>query len=241
MIVPLLIAAKAEVLLGTLLTARNRAVRLVCILAMTLGGVLSVQDVERIPAAHRPLTVFLIAGTLAAVAGARLFAPGGALAALRQVGAAWWLAPVGRLTGALLVVMPVVAVAVVAIKVVGADPLLLGASVTIYAAAVASFSFSLAIFVGSSTAVTATLVLVWVGAVPAAAPNTWFEQWTVVRAAWSVFWNTVPLPWRAGQLLRVGSPVDALVLAGWVVAGILLVGWASTAARPLFRANGGGR
>jgi hypothetical protein len=227
---PLLLGAKAEIVFGTLLVVRNRAVRLACGLALTTGILLSVQEAERFPGAHQPRVVFLIAGTLAAVAGSRLFAPGGALAASRQVATTWWLVPLGRLAGALLAVLPVVVVPVIAMELSHADPLLLGFSVAMFGAAVASFSLSLAPIVGSSAAVAVAVASVWIGALPTAALHQWIEKWPVAKDAIVLLWKTLPLLWRADRLFTESSPTDALVLGVWIVVGFVVASWASTAA-----------
>jgi hypothetical protein len=236
---PLLLGAKAETVFGALLVVRNRAVRLACGLALTTGVLLSLQEADRFPGAHQPRIVFLIAGTLTAVAGSRLFAPGGALAASRQVATTWWLVPLGRLTGALLAVLPVVVVPVIAMELTETDPLLLGFSVVMFGAAVASFSFSLAPIVGSSAAMAAAVASVWIGALPTAAAHQWIDKWPVAKKAMVLLWNTLPLPWRADRLFTESSSVDVLVLGGWIVVGFVVASWASTAAWTRRRRYGG--
>ena len=236
---PLLLGAKAEIVFGTLLVMRNRAVRLSCALALTAGALLSVQEVERFPGAQEPRMTFLIVGTLAAVAGSRLLAPGGALAASRQVATVWWLVPLGRLTGALLVVLPVAAVPAFATVRVDVNPMLYGISVFVLAAAVASFSSSLAPMVGSSAGVTVAIAAVWIGALPTDTVHAWAERWPAVQQALAVLWNTLPLPWRADRILIARSSSDAVVLVGWIAFGFVVAGWASTAAWPRSRRNGG--
>ncbi len=225
---PLLLGVKAEVVFGTLLVARNRAVRLACVLALALGALSSVREAERLPGAHQPLAAFLIVGTLAAVAGSRLFAPGAALASSRRVVTIWWAVPVGRLAGALLVILPVAAVAVIAMELADPNPILLGLSMATLAAAVASLSLSLAPTVGSSTACAMTLATIWAGAIPTTAVQALSEGSPAVRFAVLLLWHTLPLPWRANRLLELHAPLDALVLLTWIAVGVLTIGWAAS-------------
>jgi hypothetical protein len=233
--VPLLLGAKAEVVIGTLLVVRNRAVRIACGLALTTGVLLSVQEAERIPCAHRPATVSLIAGTLAAVAGSRLLAPGAALAASRHVATRWWLVPFGRLVGALLVVLPVVTVTVFALGLAEVEPFQFSMALTIYSAAVASLAFSFAPVVGSSAAVVATLVTVWIGALPTSAVQATVGKWPLLQHVLALLWKVFPLHWRVEQILTTRSSADMFVLIGWIVFGVVFSGWATAAVWPVGR------
>lgn len=235
----LLLGAKAEVVFGTLLVARNRAVLLACVLALVLGGVISVQEVERFPGAHQTLTAFLVVGTLSAVAGSRLFAPGAAFAASRRVVATWWLVPVGRLIGALSVILPVSAVTVFAMELTDSDPFLLALSAITYSAAVASFSFTLATIVGSSTAAVITLATIWVGVFPSAAVHDLAERWPVARQALILLADTLPIPPRADRLLVLHDPKDAIVLCGWISVGFVATCWVTSRPTRLRRKSGG--
>ena len=231
MMVPLLLGAKAEMVVGVFLVARHRTVRLACVLALTMVVLSLVQNLGRTPRAYQPGTVFLIAGTLAAVAGSRLLAPGGALAASRQVAALFWLVPFGRLTGALLVVLPVVTVAAFFVGTAESGHFQLILAAAIYAAAVASGVLALAPATGASAAAAAGFVAVWVGSVHPFDLRAMFENWPFLQRALVLMWHLLPFQWRAVRLLETFKGVDALVLIGWIVLGVVLAGWFTTPVR----------
>lgn len=229
--VSLLLAAKAEMVVGALLVMRHRTVRLACSLALTMVILSLIQNLERTTRAYQPDTVLLIAGTLAAIAGSRLLAPGAALAASRQVATQWWLVPFGRLAGALLVVLPVVGIAVLSLGRGGAGPFQLSLVAAIYAAAVASGVLALAPATGASAAAAAGFVAVWAGGIPPSGVHAMFVKWPFLQHALVPIWHLLPLQWRAGCLLDTRNWIDVLLLIGWIVIGIAAAGYVTTSVR----------
>ena len=231
MMVPLLLRAKAEMVFGALLVVRNRTVQLACLLSLIVV-VLSLMDtLGRNSRTDQQATVLLIAGTIAAVVGSRLLAPGGALAASRQVAARFWLVPFGRLAGGVLVVLPVVAVAAFSLRSAEAGPVQLSIIAAVYAAAIASAVLTLAPAAGGSASAVVGCVSVWVGVVPPAEVQAVLEKWPLLQRPLVLIWHLLPLQWRAGRLLDSLSWIDALVLISWIVIGVVFAGWVTTPVR----------
>jgi hypothetical protein len=112
-------------------------------------------------------------------------------------------------------------------------------SATTYAAAVASFSFTLATIVGSSTAAVITLAMIWAGVFPSAAVHDLVERWPVARQTLILLADTLPIPPRADRLLELHHPIDAIVLCGWIFVGFVATCWAtSPPARPRRKSSG---
>ncbi|NIN09930.1 MAG: hypothetical protein GTN62_00805 [Gemmatimonadales bacterium] len=226
-VVPL--AAKAEVVLGMLLTVRHRAVRLAGLLCVVVIG-LGVFDEGEPELARQYQTVLLVGGSLAAVGGSRLFAPGAALAALRRSAGPWWLAPVGRLVGVLLVVWPLVGIGTGALAGPSADwqtATRLGLIAGLHAAAVAALTLALAPALGATAAGTLGLSAAWLGGIPPSGVLELFGGWSYVQRPAVLLWNVLPLNWRAARWFRAGTVEDLLVLGGWVVLGVMLAAWSA--------------
>ena len=231
--VALLLAAKAEVILGLQLVTRHRTVRLAAWLAVgvTAATAASAPSVDRV--AH---VMLWIGGTLAALAGSRLLASGPALAAARIVVAPWWLPPAGRLLGALCAAVPAMLGAGVALLAAshGAAPVARMAGVTtVYAGALAAEVMALAPQVGATGAAGFGILAVWLGA---ASPPTVAELlagWPVVAhlVAWA--WAALPLPWRALRWLAEPRFADPALLLSWASLGIGLAGWRLRGWRPV--------
>jgi hypothetical protein len=229
--VSMLLGAKAEMVIGVLLVMRNRTFRLACVLSLTMVILALMQDLLGIPRANQSATVFLIAGSLAAIAGSRLLAPGGALAASRQVAAQWWLVPLGRLTGGLLVVLPIAATTVFSLGTGEAGPFRMSITTTVFSAAIASAALALAPTTSASAAVVFGFVAVWMSVVRPAGVNLMFEDWPSLQRALVLMWRLLPLQWRATHSLDSFIWVDALVLTGWIVLGVVFAGWVTTPVR----------
>jgi len=185
-------------------------------------------------------TVLLMTGTLAAVAGSRLLAPGAALAASRRVAAVWWLAPSGRLIGALFAILPVVAVSVLAGGRPGPEFPKLATVTTLYAAAAASLVLALAPLIGASAAAAFGFVGAWLGMLPPSGIHVALDNWPVVQKPAVWLWNMLPLGWRANRLFEGDTAVDAVVLLCWVVAGVTAAAWATMWVCPSERVPPGG-
>jgi len=232
MLVPLLLRAKAEMVFGALLVVRSRTVWLACLLSLVAVVLSSIDMLGGNEGTNRNAIVFMIAGAIAAVVGSRLLAPGGALAASRQVAARFWLVPFGRLTGGMLVVLPVIAIAAFFLRSAEAGPVQLSMTVALYTAAVAAGVLTMAPAAGGSAAAAVGLVSVWVGVVPPVDVQAVLQKWPLLQRPLVLLWHLLPLQWRAGRLLdRFGWP-DALVLLSWIALGLAFTGWTTTPVRP---------
>ncbi|MFC1640131.1 hypothetical protein ACFL3B_05145 [Gemmatimonadota bacterium] len=238
--VTLVLRARAEIVIGVHMVVRNRTVRLAFLLSLTMVVLSLLERYGQTGSADQQATVFLIAGSLAAVVGSRLLAPGGALAASRQVAARFWVVPFGRLTGGVLVVLPVITVAAFSLRTTDVDPLRLNITAAVFAAAVASAVLSLAPAIGGSAAAVAGFVAVWAGVVPPADVNALFERWPFLQRVLALVWNLFPLQWRASRMVDRLHWIDPLVLVGWIVIGVVFTGWFTTPVRSIdrwFRGN----
>ena len=229
--VSLLLRVKAEVVLGFLLAVRNRPVRIACLLSVTTVSLSVLEQLGQTPRTDQQTTVFLIAGSIAAVVAARLLAPGGALAASRQVAARFWLVPLGRLTGGALVVLPVVAVAALSLRTVEVSPLQLSVAAAVFSVALGAGVMTLAPAMGGSAAAVVGFVAACVGVVPPADLHAIFERWPLVQRSLALLWQLFPLQWRAGRLLDSFHWIDAAFFGGWIVIGVVLAGWFTTPVR----------
>lgn len=235
-----LLGAKAEMVMGFLLLVRHRSVRLAGVLAAAVVLLSVVSKTGRTSGEHLVDTMLVLTGTLAAVAGSRLLAPGGALAASRQAAAHCWMAPLGRLAGAFILVLPVVCIVAFSLCTAEHNPLRLTLVTALYAGAVASGVMALAPAIGATAASAAAFVVVWVGAVPASDLRALLESWPLLHRAIVGTWNVLPLHWRAVQLLDTGNAVDGLILIGWVVFGVAAASWVSQPVWPVMRRIGAG-
>ncbi len=218
------LALKAEVVLSVQLITRHRVPRL----ALLLAGILLLALFEGDPAGvvARQRTVLLIAGSLGAVAGARLLARGGPLGGARCAAAPALLPPVGRLIGALLLVGPVLLA--VTMATLGSGPVLAGTVIValVYAAASVVAAMALTPAVGTSLAAALGFVSALAGLARPSQVAVLLGAWPVPRAVAGLLWNGLPLPWRAGRWLTQGASAgDPWVLLGWIVAGLLASAW----------------
>lgn len=225
--VSILLAAKAEIVLGALLVMRHRVVRVVAVLALVTVLVSSVQYRDPIPLTdHLSGTTFIIAGALAAVAGSRALAPGPALAASRHVAAQWWLIPYGRLAGTLLLLLPAVNVAAFCLRAGTAGSSATLMAVTVYSTSIAALVLSIAPAIGGSAASLAGLFTVLLGSIS----NLGIEPAVVDRSFLSAVFHAstkiFPTPVMAANLVGAQGVVELLVLVGWVGGGVLAAGWA---------------
>jgi hypothetical protein len=221
---------KAEVVLGMLLVARHRSGRLVAVFAVTL---LALGLLDPGSGVTRSLHVLLlIGGSLGAVAGSRLLAPGPALLAARRVAARWWVAPAGRLLGALVLVAPLLALGAAIQKPPGGMVAVvrLAAIALVQAAALVGLVAGLAPLTGATTAGTLGLVAAWLGGVPPSGIGELLGSWTYARRVAVLLWNVLPLGWRAARWAAGGPVRDPALLIGWIVAGVGLGAWAAARA-----------
>ena len=222
------LAAKAEVVFGAQLVMRHRSPRLAVLLCLLVIG-MAVARGRADTVAGLAETALLVAGTLGAVGGSRLLAPGAALAAARRVAAGWWVVSTGRLIGALLVTLPIVAVAVLAVG-AEASPGKVGLVAMIYAAAVVAAVIAGTPLVGASAAAGLGLVGTWLGGIGPSGVSVMFESWPAVRGPVVLLWNVLPLEWRAARWLGEPNATDCIVLLSWIVLGLILSVW-TTAVR----------
>lgn len=223
----MLLAVKAEIVMGALLVLRHRAVRLVAVLALATVLVSSVQDQGPMPRTdHMSGTIFIVAGWLAAVAGSRALAPGPALAASRHVAAQWWLIPYGRLAGTLVLLLPAVNVAALCLRAGGsADSFATLLAVTVYSTSIAALVLAIAPALGGSAASLAGIFIVLLGSIghfgiePALVDRSFLAA--ILHTSSRIF----PTPAMAANLVAAHGVVDLLVLMGWVGGGVLAAGW----------------
>jgi hypothetical protein len=219
------LALKAEVILGLHLVTRHRAVRLAALLATAIAATAASSD----PSADRVGRVMVLIGAmLAAVAGARLLAPGAALRAARMVVSPVWLAPLGRVLGAMCVIVPAVFGAGLALMASshGAVPFGRFAGIAVvYALAVTTTVMALAPAIGASSAASLGFLAVWVGVVPPSAVAALLSGWPPLAHVSLWAWNVFPLPWRALRWINRGGVRDELLLVTWVLLGMAVSGW----------------
>ena len=213
-------------ILGTLLVVRHRSVRLVSMLAgiVLLLGMLG----PGAGVAPTPHWLFLICGSLIAVAGARLLAPGAALTSARRVAGPWWLAPGGRFLGGLILLAPFLALGAVIAGAPGDDAagaLRLAGIALLYAAALGGLAFALAPLLGATVAGSLGLVGAWLGGIGPSDVHTLLAGWSYVQRPAVLLWNTLPLAWRAERWYGEGATDDLLVLAVWIPAAFALAAW----------------
>lgn len=215
---------KAEIVMGGLLVGRDRAFRLSLILVLALllmAGFAAAGTAS----SH---TLLVAAGTLGAVAGARLLAPGPALESVRRAAAAWWMPPVGRLAGSALFLAPVVGAAVLALGLPAehwVGTVRRGVLAWGYGMTWAACSLALAPILGASPAAALGVLAVWLGGMPPSAVHELLRGAAVLQGPVVLLWNVLPLGWRAHRALA-GSGMDAAVLGTWVLLGIGIAAWA---------------
>jgi hypothetical protein len=219
----LLLALKAEALLGLQLVTRHRAPRLTAIVGLAL-----VAGAAVLPSGQTSSrSVLLVGSTLAVVGASRLLAGGPALASARMVAARWWVVPVGRLVGALCAVVPfALGVAALMVGPQGGAGLGRIAWVTCgYAVSLIACTMALAPILGASAAATFAFFAVWLGVVPPSAVSEALGSWPLLQRAAVWIWNVLPLPWRALRWLAGGPAADPLLAIAWTVIGVALAGW----------------
>ena len=219
-----LLGLKAEMVLGAYLVLRNRSVRLAAALALVVAVLALTRHLGNTTFGPPQNTVFLIAGTLAALSGARLLAPGPALAASRRVAAVWWLIPFGRLSGAMVVVVPVSIAAALSLGLASAGVHWATLGVTAYSTATAALVLFLSPVVGASAASAIGVATVWVGMVHTDSMNAIHGQWPFVRIPAGVLSRVLPLPWRAQMVVELHSVSALLLFLGWTVVGVAAAG-----------------
>lgn len=223
----LLVALKAEAVLGLLLVVRHRAVRLTGLLAAVITALAAARPAEN---GRTSQTVLLVGGSLAAVAATRLLASGAALTAARWVGGPGWLAPGGRLVGAMLVVVPCTAVSALLLARPGATDSLGGLVpvVVVYSAAIGALALALTPLLGASSAATCVLLAAWLGGAPPATVAMALSPWPYARGLILWLWKGLPLEWRAQRWLASGGSFDGALLVLWIAWGIAVAAWATS-------------
>jgi hypothetical protein len=224
------LAAKAELVFGMLLPARHRSVRLAATLAVAIVALGVSGGAARNPDASVYLTL-IVAGSLAAVAGSRLMAPGAALSAARHAACRWWLPPAGRLVGTAALLVPTVAVCAVGLLGPHADwtaVTSLSVIAWVYATATAALVQAATPFLGASAAGTAVLLLVWTGGVPPSAWQELLQGLPHLQRPLVIGWNVLPTAWRAHRWWTGGYGSDVAVLTSWVVMGTLVSAWGAS-------------
>jgi len=221
-----LLTLQAEVFLGGLLVARLRAFRLAVALAFALFLVAGASGTG----AAAVYTVIVAAGSVGAVAGMQLLAPGAPIIAARQVATSWWVPPVGRLCGAALFLAPVVAAG--ALGLVGPDEgwgaaMRAGFVGLLFALTWAACTLALAPLVGAAAAGAVGMLAVWLGGIPPTAVHQLLDGATYLQRPAVLAWNTLPLGWRAARAFA-GTAGDWVLLGSWLVAGVVVAAWAAT-------------
>lgn len=220
---------RAEIMLGGLLVGRHRSFRLTLLLVLALIVVAgSAQG-----AAASAHTLLVSAGTLGAVAGARLMAPGAALDSVRRVGATWWVPSVGRLAAVAMVLAPLVGVGALALVRPAEDwvgAVRCGALAWGYGVTWAGCVLALAPVLGASPAAALGVLGVWLGGIPPSAVHEVLRGAAYLQRPAVLLWNALPLGWRAHRVLA-GSLPDVAVLGIWLALGIAVATWASSRPR----------
>jgi len=219
------LAVKAEVLFGLALVTRHRAPRLAALLALAI--VATAATTEPGPGAVGN-AVLLIGAILAAIAASRLISPGPAFAAARMTVSDWWVAPAGRLLGALIAVLPVCLVAGLALAAVAAGHVAMArlmAVVTVYAATMAACTMAASAFMGASAAATLGFLAAFFGVAPPSEMAALLAAWPPAQHTVVWLWNLLPLPWRAQRWLAGGAWSDPLMLGLWAAIGLAVAGW----------------
>lgn len=213
------LALKAEALLGLHLVTRHRAPRLAAVLGLALLAAAAVSG-----SGSDAGSVLLIGSTLAVVGASRLLAPGPALAGARMAAARWWVAPVGRLAGALCAVVPfAVGIAALVMRPHGEADLWRVAWVTgAYAVVLIACTMAMVPSLGASLAATLGFVAVWLGGVPPSAVSAVLGPWPLLERGAVWVWSLLPLPWRALRWLAGGPIADPLFLMAWAAIGMAL-------------------
>ena len=212
--------------MGVLLVVRHRTVRLMGAFALALVALMLATGGRDSAAAES--TVLLIAGSMAVVGASRVLAPGAALSGARRAAGRWWLHPVGRLVGVLLVSGGVALVAVAALRTEWLGGVQLAAVAAIYAAALGAVVLGLTPLIGASAAGGLGLLAVWLGAIPPSTVSVMLGDWWFLQRPIVLLWNSLPLSWRVLQWLTGGVRVDVALFVGWLGVGIALAGWAGT-------------
>lgn len=219
-------AFKADIVLGAQLVSRHRAPRLAALLVLAL--LVAAAGDRPAPASARVPLACVVVGILATVGASRLLAPGGALAAARAAAGRWWIAPAGRLLGALAVIMPLglAGAALLALPgaAAGAMPRL-SAMLLLYGAASAAVTAACAPLMGSSVAATLGLLTAWAGVVPPSGLLALLSGWPIVARPLVSLWNVLPLPWRVVRWFERGGPEDPALLGAWLVVAFLAAAW----------------
>ncbi len=234
----MILATKAEAVLASQLVLRHRTPRLTGFLVLVVAALWFVRSREGAAVLPDARTVLLIAGTLGAVAASRLVAPGGALTCAYRVAGQWWMVPVGRTIGSLLVTLPLVGVAVL---VLGAPASSLSGLCTLamaalaYTAVTTSCVLACTPLLGSSIAATLGLVATWLGSLPPSAVHVALAKWPVVQGPVVLLWNLLPLNWRAARLFAQPGYSDSMVLLIWLLLGVGSAAWAIGAAHRAHR------
>lgn len=219
------LAVKAEVLFGLALVTRHRAPRLAALLALAI--VATAATTEPTPQATANAVV-LIGAILAAIAASRLISPGPAFGAARMTVSPWWVAPAGRLLGALIAVLPVCLAAGLGLAAVAAGHVAmprLMAVTSVYATAMAACTMAASAFLGASAAATLGFLAAFFGVAPPSEMAALLAGWPAVQHVVLWLWNLLPLPWRAQRWLAGGAWSDPSMLALWAAIGLAVAGW----------------
>ena len=220
----LALAFKAEVVLAIQLITRHRAPRLVLLLVASLALVMLSGGREG-TAGTRHQTILLVAGSLGAVAGSRLLARGGPLAAARGAATSSMVPAIGRVTGVVLLIGPIVLPLCVAV--LGPAGLTTTFVVLLHGAATVALTMALTPAVGASSAAALGFLAALVGGVRPSQVGVLLSTWPFTQTPAVILWNTLPLSWRAARWLADGpGRGDPWVLTVWLAAGLWAAAWA---------------
>jgi hypothetical protein len=172
-------------------------------------------------------TLCVAAGTLGALTGTRLTAPAAALFALRRSAAPWWIPPVGRLLGGLVVSSPVLLIGIGVLVRVGAEPVMVGRSAllaSLFLGAWTALAAAVAPVIGEAAAGALCLLLVWLGGIAPSAVHQLLAGAPYLQRPAVLAWNVLPLGWRVERAVAGGAG-DPLMLGAWLLAGLLIAAW----------------
>lgn len=216
-------ALTADVLLGGMLVARHRAF----VLGMFLAAVLLAIAASAGDSGVVRRTLFIVSGTLGAVAGTQLTGPAAALFAVRRCAALRWIPPCGRLLGGFAVTSPAVLIGLVVLARSGVGPAAVAGwalLALLYLGVWMAVAAGIAPLIGEAAAGVLSIMLVWLGGTAPSGVHQLLASAPYLQRPAVVAWNLLPLGWRV-ERAAAGGVADPLVLGAWLCGGLLLAAW----------------
>lgn len=214
--------------LAVMLVIRHRTPRLAAAFVLAFSALTMWQDsaLEVLPS-HQGLALSLVA-VLSVIGCSRLACVGGALEAARTAAARWWIVPVGRLLGLILLLLPValgVGTALVVGRVGSVSLPVFAMAALLLATALGSLILSVTPFAGASGAAGVGFILALAGGIRPSAISLVLDQLPLIRAPVVLLWNHLPLLWRAHSWLTAGEPSFILHSLVWIAIGVAVTAY----------------